>query len=114
MVGQSEFFGTVKNTRERRDNVDLQIRKLATAFSALRDPTPGDITDYWQERLTVLASRVRGLSLDVPACNRSQDEIRDLRAEGRTLVVNLPELTLEILGMMHHNLAGHWSVQPSN
>lgn len=111
---RSQFSAALDNIRGKRDDVSRKVSEAAAAFSTLGDPTPGDIKDYWQERLALLATRVHGLHLDVPACDRSHDQIQELRAQNRTLVVNLPELTLEVLGRMHPNLAGHWSVRRSN
>lgn len=113
-TAHSQFSTYLADIRRHRDDVDQRLKEAANAFSSLKDPTPGDITDYWDERLEALASRVPGLSLNLPKCDRSHDQIQELQAQGRTLIVNLPELTLPVLGIMHPNLAGHWSVQPQN
>lgn len=88
-----------------------RVRDAAEAFKCLTDPTPADYTDYWGERWDALGSLV-GVEVRVGRCDRSRGEIQMLRAQGRTLVVRPPVITLAHLGRIHPRLSS-WAVSPN-
>ena len=99
---QLSFLEQLANVEEERDHsIELRLDELAKAFVRLEHPTPQDFSVYWQLRWRYLATRIPEFTVDVPDCDRTIEEIRELEAEGRTLIYKPPGITLDRLRLMH-------------
>ncbi|MBU4099554.1 hypothetical protein KJ980_07965 [Patescibacteria group bacterium] len=87
--------------------------KIFTTFHEARDKfkdsprAPESELKYWQARWKAYGA-LAGLEIDVPACDRTQEEINELTERNRKLIYVPPQLStpesLTLLGKMHSKL----------